>query len=64
MKKLKGLDQRKMKLEDTPSAKEFDDLVNNTVFKKLTDEERDRIDAQLPPSLRKGYKPKKKDSNS
>jgi uncharacterized protein (DUF2267 family) len=61
MKKVKTLDQRKIGLEDTPSAKEFEDLVNNTIFKPLTDEERARIDAQLPPSLRKGYKKKKDD---
>lgn len=63
MKKLKPLNQRDVSLEDTPSAKEFEDLVNNTIFKELTDEERERINTQLPPSLRKGYKKKKDDSN-
>jgi hypothetical protein len=56
MKKLKPLESR------TVSSEEFEETLKNTIFKKLTPEEQERIDSQLPKSLRKGDKKQKPNS--
>lgn len=52
------------RLEDIPTndltPEEFEKLVEKTLFKTITPEEREKMDKALPPSLRKGYKGRKK----
>lgn len=52
------------KLEDIPTndltPEEFEELVKNTLFRELTPEEREQMELALPPSLRKGYRGRKK----
>ena len=58
MKKVKKLEYIPIKDDLTPE--EFEQLVKNTLFRTITPEEQEKIDAALPKSLRRGYRSQKK----